>query len=125
MIGSFGDITFEVPLAPETAEHSRGAEYSAHEVVGGTPVKERVGDEADEVSFSIRLRRRWMDTVVNVERELETLRAKVDADEPEQLVLGPEPFGRFVLTRVDTTYVRMSGERVEAADVDLTFEEYN
>ena len=104
MIGSFGDITFEVPLAPETAEHSKAA---------------------DEVSFTIRLRRRWMDTVVNVGRELETLRGKVDADEPERLLVGPDVLGRYVLTAVDTTYVRASEDRIDAADVDLTFEEYN
>jgi len=125
MIGSFGDITFEVPLAPETAEHSKAADYASHEVVGGAPIRERVGEAADEVSFTIRLRRRWMDTVVNVGRELETLRGKVDADEPERLLVGPDVLGRYVLTAVDTTYVRASEDRIDAADVDLTFEEYN
>jgi len=125
MIGSFGDIAFEVPLAPETAEHSTAANYASHEVIGGAPIRERVGNTADEVSFTIRLRRQWMDVVVDVEQELETLRAKVEADEPEFLALGPEVLGRYVLTAVDTTYVRASEDRIDAADVDLTFEEYN
>jgi len=125
MIGSFGSIAFEVPLAPDTgASHSRSAEWAQHEVVGGAPALEKTGRGGDEYQMNVRLRRRWGDTVVDVASELESLRRKVDDGTPERLIIGEENFGRFVLESVNTTYQRMTGGRVDAATADLTFREY-
>ena len=126
MIGSFGNIAFEVPLAPDTgASHSRSVQFAEHEVVGGAPVLEKTGRAADEYQMSIRLRRRWGSAVVDVAAELESLRQKAEEGDPERLIIGEENFGRFVLEDVDTTYQRMTGERVDAATADLSFREYN
>jgi phage protein U len=126
MIGSFGSIPFEVPLAPDSgATHSHSAEWAKHEVVGGAPVLEKTGRAADEYQMRVRLRRRWGDTVIEVGLALEGLRRKVDDGTPERLIIGEEYFGRFVLESVDTTYQRMTGVWVDAANVDLTFREYH
>jgi len=126
MIGSFGSVAFEVPLAPDSgASHSRSVQWAQHEVVGGAPALEKTGRAADEYQMTIRLRRRWGETVVDVAAELERLREKANEGAPERLIVGEENFGRFVLESVDTTYQRMTGERVDAATADLTFKEYH
>jgi len=124
MIASFGDIVFEIPLAPESASHSTSASLAAHEIVGGTPLIERTGQESGEIGMSVRLKRHWQEGTVDIENELKKLRALVGAD-PERLMLGDTDFGRYVLESVDTDYERMTGERVDEASVDLTFTEWN
>lgn len=125
MIASFGDIVFDTGLAPDSARHRTEARYAEHPVVGAAPLLEKVGLQADEFRMPVRLRRFWAGAVIDVEAELQTLRQAEESGRVETLMLGDTVFGRYVLVSVETEITQMTGGRIDAANVQLTFREYN
>jgi len=125
MIGSFGEITFEVGRAPEPGlSEERAASYEEHNVIGGAPPLERTGRAATTLRLTLRLRGEVAPFDLNVAEELEALRSALEG-EPRRLVLGDKTYGRHVLERLTITMERMTGRTVVAADVDARFKEYN
>jgi phage protein U len=125
MLGSFGDIPFEVPAAPSVARHTAAADWAFHEVIGGAPIREKVGEEAGELRLIVELQRRAAGSTINIEDRLERLRSAASDGEVRRLIIGDENFGQHVLESVDTEYERIVGGRAMKARVDLQFTEHN
>ena len=112
MIRTFGEV-----------KRSAKARFAVHDVVEGKPVLQHVGRDLDEVSFAVRLD---AGAGVDPELEIETLRAMLDTGEPQRLILGGIPRGKFVLESLDETRRHTDGRgRLLLAEVGLKLKEYN
>lgn len=126
MIGSFGDIPFEV--SPERLRTFRdmsrkvAGRWSEHDIVAREPTLEFLGPSLDEISLTIRLSAQ---DGVHPREELDRLAQMVRGGIVEALVIGTEFFGMFAL--LDTSEARIihaSGGELMLAEVTLSLKEY-
>lgn len=105
MLGTFGDVAFVT--SPEKirtwSQLSRQgkARWATHDVIAGKPLLQFVGQDLEEIKLQIRLDVRHGLNPIN---EINTLRAIRDTGEPQTLIIGGKPYGRFVLEGVDESH---------------------
>lgn len=126
MIGSLGDIPFEVtPDRIRTfREISRrvAARWSEHAIAGRKPSLEFVGPSLDEVSLSVRLS---ATDGLNPRKEIERIALIVATGEVLPLIIGGEFLGVFaVMESSESRRVHASGGELMIAEVSLTLKEY-
>lgn len=129
MLGSLGDIVFEVSddkaFTFRNLKASTGANYQTHERIGGSPLLERVSDDVDTLSFSIKISVFWgtdpaaeMKKIDEAKREGTLLR----------FILGKNQIGayRWVITRADYTIKQIDNKgNILSVDVALSLSAYN
>lgn len=128
MLGTFGDIVFEV--SDERVNTFDGysrqgqARYASHEVLGRKPVLEYLGTALDQVSFSIKLNAALG---VNPVKELAKLRKMLNGGQAARIVIGGRPQGedKWVLESLAETYDYLDNKgNVLVATANLTLKEY-
>lgn len=126
-IGALGNIPFYVSDgAMQTVtdvQWRSGARFAEHERHGQKDLLEKVGAEADEISFSMQLS---AFLGVNPVTILDQLNAMMTSGEPHRLVLGTKTVGKlWVITDLDRALERFykDGDLLEAT-VDVKMKEY-
>lgn len=129
MLGSLGDIVFEVSddkaFTFRNLKASTGAKYQTHERIGGAPLLERVSDEVDTLSFNIKISVFWgIDPAAEMQ--------KIDEAKREgtllRFILGKNQIGayRWVITKADYTVKQVDNKgNILSADVSLSLSAYN
>jgi len=109
MIGTLGDVTFEVStekvLTFQNLRRTGKARYQKHEVISTKPVLEFVGDDLDEIPLTVRL-----DATkgVNVIGEITRLRDYKINGERLTLIIGSNVLGDFVIESVEDAWERIT-----------------
>lgn len=124
--GSFGGIVFEVSSDHiktwDGFSRSMKAGFAVHEVAAGKPKLEATGMDLARIGFSVRLDVQFC----KVLDEIESMAVVLTAQEPQVLVIGGRPLGRYVLTEIDEKRRHTDGAgRVLVAGLDLKFQEWN
>jgi len=127
MLGSFGDVTFEVSSDRirtwNDLQRSGKARWAAHELVQEKPVLQYVGPDLEEISFTVRL-----DAGLGLApaSELDALRKIRDEAEPQPLTIGGQPYGKFVLESLSESQSRFDNKgNLFLAVVSLSLKEYH
>lgn len=129
--GTLGDgdtkVTFEVSAdlvrTWTDLKRSGGARWATHEVFAGKPVKEFIGPGLDTISMSVRLD---ADRGVKPRDELRNLRSLRDTGAVNQLVIGGELAGDYVLRELSEDLRRFDAKgALLVAIVELSLEEYH
>jgi phage protein U len=128
IIGSFGEIVFEV--SPETirtfSDFSRSASsrWSAHERFGQKPRSEFLGPNLDEISFVMRFDARYG---MNPKAEMDRLLSWCREGRAEMLIIGGIPVGmdQWVIKSLTQNWIALDGTgKVIVGEADVTLEEY-
>lgn len=127
MIGSFGEVVFEVSadkvLTPTEISRTTASRWTNHEVLGKKPVSEFVGPGLDTVSLTLILNAYLG---VNVKQTMDKLLDYCRTGEAHTLVIG-DVIGvdRWKITTVTQNWAHLDGAgHVISGSVDATFEEY-
>lgn len=124
-IGAFGSIIFTVSTSQIKTfdEFSRRsvAKFADHEIAGQKPIPEFIGEELDEITFSIQLNR----TYASPERDLMLLNKIKSSGVASRLIIGSRNLGKFTLREFEEnlTHVGKNGA-ILFAEVELTLTEY-
>ena len=122
MIGTYGDIAFEIGgsrvFTFDRLSRRSAATFSRHQRAGDKPVLEFMGSDLSEITFSVHL-----SATLGVEpREaIEELLAVKDSGEEKQLIIGGHLIGNYVITEITDTWNQVTAKgRITSADVALT-----
>ncbi len=125
MIGTLGDITFEVSSDTirtfSQLTRSGQARYQQHDVIGKKPVLEFIGPDLEAVTLPVRL-----DATKGVRplTEINTMRDSRDTGERLALVIGGKLLGDFVIEKVDDTWQQIDNRgNLLLANVNLSLKE--
>lgn len=128
MVGSFGDLLFEVSTERvftfDNFTHKVASRYAKHELCNGVPVLEFLGEDTSKITLTITL---TASLGVNPGYEIKRIQELVLNGDAEWLIIGNEVVGnsRFVITEASTRAISYDGEgHVLVAQLDLTFESY-
>lgn len=128
MIGTFGDVPFEVSdrkvLTPAAFKRDVSSRWTTHTMSSGKPRVEYQGPDLMSVSFDITLR---ADLGIKPREMLDKLAAMAESSEVYDLVIGGRPVApcSWRLTQVSESWERMySGGELFSAKVSLSLEEY-
>jgi hypothetical protein len=128
VIGSFGDVIFEVSTRRVRTfdNFARGGSgrWAEHEIINQKPVPEFTGPGLEEISFSVRLD---ANMGVNPESELKKLREMRDTGKVADLIIGGEPISEsmWVLESLREQHKVFSGNgRIIIATAELSLKEY-
>lgn len=125
ILGMFGTIPFfcssNKVLTFRNLNISHSSRFAKHDVIGETPLNEYIGPEQQKVTFDIQLRAAFGSSpslcVMSLNSMLESGKAYV-------LIMGPDYFGKFVLTGFEEQRKYFSGLGASiATDVSLTLTE--
>jgi len=121
MIGTFGDIAFQVNADKvftfDDFKKTLKAGFARHRVIGKKPVIEYTGPDLDTISFSIRLDVSLRSVPADEIKKLETL---LGEGVEKNLIVGNTRLGRFVLTDLDETWTKVDSQgNLLAAIIDL------
>jgi len=126
-IGALGNIPFYVSdgnmQTVTDVQWRSGARFAEHERHGQKDLLEKVGAEADEISFSMQLSAFLGVNPITIMDQLTSMMSK---GEPHRLVLGTKTVGKmWVITDLDRTLERFykDGDLLEAT-VDVKMKEY-
>lgn len=126
MLGTYGDVTFEVSserVRTWTDFKRQGkARWASHELVQEKPVLQFVGPDIEEITFSIRFD---VSLGLNPRSELEKLRKLRDDGEPQTLTINGKGLGKYALESLaeEHRYHDNKGS-ILAAVVSVTLKEY-
>lgn len=128
IIGSFGDIVFEVSHNKirtfNNFSRSASSRWADHEIEEGKPISEFLGPDLDEISFRMRFDVAYG---MNPKTEMDRLLIKCRAGQAETLIVGGIPLGMYKWTirtvGQDWKYFDGSG-RLIVGEVDVTLREY-
>lgn len=117
-LATLGTLEFQV-LGPEPSKWSVRKRYNfvEHKRLEGKPSMQQVGGEMDVLSLDIRLHSH----LVDVTEALQALRNLADAQRAEDLVLGSEYLGRWIIASLseDIGKLAFSGDDVQRIYTDL------
>lgn len=117
VVGMLGSLPFvcsdSVVFTPVGVERGASERYARHDVIGGRPVIEWVGTDADEVSLTIRL-----DSSLGVAPELgvKLIGMMAESHEAQPLIIGPSYMGTFVVTGISEDRRHSTGAGVCIVD---------
>ena len=128
MIGSLGDIVFEVSdkkvLTPGGITRSVGSNWTTHQLIGGVVKTEYTGAKLQSLALTIQLSSRLG---VRPRKMLDKLAEMAEGRKVYPLIIGGKPVGRHMwrLTAVSETWGNIYGNgKLSSASVQLTLEEY-
>ena len=128
MIGSFGDVVFEVSHEKVRTfrdfQIQRSAKYTEHAIHGRTGLLEFTGFSAATASFTVRLA---AGLGVNPKKELDTLHQILTRHEAVPFILDGEPQGDglWVLENIDEKFEIIDNQgTLIAVEVSLKIKEY-
>jgi len=126
MLGSYGDVTFEVSEERVRSwrdfQRSGKARWAAHELVQEKPVLQHVGPDLEEIKFSVRFD---VAQGMNPTAEIDKLRKLRDAAEPQTLTIGGKPLGKFALESLEESHNWFDNRgALLGASVTLSLKEY-
>ena len=128
MVGSFGDLIFEVSTERvftfDNFTHKVAARYAKHELINSPVVLEYLGEDTHEITLNITL---TATLGVNPGLEIKRIQELVLSGSAEFLIIGNEVVGesRFVITEASTRAISYDGQgNVLVAQLDLTFKSY-
>jgi phage protein U len=128
VIGSFGDVIFEVSdklmRTFDGFSRSASAKWENHEIIGKKPISEFLGPGLDIISFTMRFDVRWG---VNPKAEMDKLLIKCRSGAVETLIIGGFALGvnKWKCTSVKQNWQAFDGQgRVIVGTADVTLEEY-
>lgn len=126
MIGTFGDIVFEVngdkAFTFDALARKGKATFARHERSGAKPVLEFTGPDLAEISFRIQ-----MSLALGVEPKtaIDALYALMEAGEEKQLIIGGSLIGNYVITELSDTWTAVSAAgRITEAALSVTLLEF-
>ncbi len=125
MIGAYLGMSFTTSdhriLTPASGlKRTIAGRFATHTPIGGKPRLEYLGQETEQVTFTIELNALYG---VKPRALIRQLKAKVGKH--GNLVLGGERISNYVLKQIDVTYYEVTKQGgVMRASVDLTLEEY-
>lgn len=127
MLGTFGDVTFEVSEERVRSwrdfQRSGKARWASHELVQDKPVLQHVGPDLEEIKFSVRFD---VAQGLNPAAEIDKLRKMRDAAEPQTLTIGGHPLGKFALESLDESHNWFDNRGgLLGASVSLSLKEYH
>lgn len=126
VIGSFGDIIFEVStegrvVTPESVSRSSSAAYAEHTVVGAQPRIEFLSPTLSSINMHVILR---ADMQLSPEKEAERLRQYCHAGIHQRLIIAGKNFGDYVLESINETFLRGNAHGFLTISAELSFKEY-
>jgi len=128
MIGSLGDILFEVSSREvrtfKDYRRSTKARYASHDIVGKKPVLEYIGPGGEEITFSMQFS---MQLGIVPAEETARLRELCEKGEAMYLVLSNETIGEnpWVIESVGEAADTIDHKgRIIVTQVDVTLKEY-
>ena len=128
MVGSFGDIIFEVSSDKIRTfdDFSRAASgrWAAHEIIGQKPKSEFLGPALDEISFKVRFDVQFG---VNPKAEMDKLLIMCRSGVAETLIVGGTALGvdKWVIKSVTQNWQHFDGAgRCVVGGADVALEEY-
>lgn len=128
MIGSLGDIVFEVSakkiITPSGISHSAGSNWTAHQLIGGRIKTEYCGPKLQSLAMTIQLSSRFG---VKPRKMLDKLSQMAEGREVYPLIIGGKPVGRnyWRLTSISESWGHIyGGGELASVSVQLTLEEY-
>ena len=128
MIGSLGDIVFEVSdkklLTANGITRSVGSNWTTHQLIGGKVKTEYSGAKLQSLSMTIQLNSRFG---VRPRKMLDKLAEMAEGRKVYPLIIGGKPVGRnyWRITSVSESWGNIySGGELASASVQLTLEEY-
>ena len=101
------------------------ARWAEHEILGEKPLSEFLGENLEEISFTMLFRK---DQGVNPQSEVNTLKELRDGGTPVQLVLGFKVIGYFLLSLLVLSYSVDFWDKwghPEAITADVSLKEYS
>lgn len=126
MIGTFGPVTFSSSSRSvrtfSDLKRSRSFRFAKHDVISGKPKLERIAEDLDSISFTMRF-----DLALGVDprAELDRLDSIFRSGDANNLMVGGSPLGMFVIEKMDEDWRRIDGRgRLIVASVDLQLTEY-
>lgn len=129
MLGSLGDIVFEVSnekaLTFRNLKASTGAKYQTHERIGGAPLLERVSENVDTLSFSVLISAFWG---VNPAEEMKKIDDAVREGTLLRFVLGRERIGAYMWVITSASYTIKQVDKqgnILSAEASLSLSAYN
>lgn len=127
-IGSFGPVVFEVSskriLTFNELKRKSGSRWEEHEVIGGKPIPEFVGQALDEITLPILLR---ASAGIDPKAELDKLRDFKNSGKTSYLVIGGSSISKsqwFLQDMSEVHKVYDAKGRLITAEVELTLKEY-
>lgn len=128
MVGSLGDVAFEVSdkmiRTIDGYRRSASARIAQHEITGRKAISEFIGPSLESISFQMKLSRQWG---VVPERELETLRKYRDEGEVLLFMLNNKVVGenKWLIESIDESvdHFGMRGE-ILMVTVSVSLVEY-
>ena len=127
-IGCLGDIAFEITsdklFTPGNMKRTGKARYSSHQLHGRKALTEFVGVDPETFTFDMQLSSYLG---VNVDSELEKLRAYMNSGKTLPLVIGRKSYGeyRWVITAFTANVKHTDGNgNTIYATVSVTLQEY-
>jgi len=98
------------------------ARYAKHELINRTTALEKVGDEVEQITLTIKLVKALG---VSPEEQARLIRDYIREGHQDFLVIGAEVIGQFVITSMEESreYVDCFG-RTQVSELRLTFEEF-
>ena len=125
-VGSFGQIIFEVSAQRlyliRGFKRTTGARVEEHKVQGNKARLEYLSPELDTVDFEI-----FFHSIhgIDPQMEIDSLRNLCRDGEAQQLIVGGQILGKFLLTQVDEEWQKSNGRgELLVASVKVTFKEY-
>lgn len=110
LVGILGTLPFTCAdrfvLTFRDFRRQMGEKYAKHAVIGGAPVAEWTGTEAQEISLTITLN---AGLGVPPQAGMLLLKSMLEGRGSQRLVIGPEYFGRFVLESISESRRHFSG----------------
>ena len=126
MIGTFGPVTFSSSSRSVRTfsdfQRSRSYRFAKHDVITGKPKLERIAEDLDSVSFTMRF-----DLALGVDpkAELARLDRLFRSGEAHNLMVGGSPLGMFVIEKMSEDWRRIDGRGLLiTASVNLQLTEY-
>lgn len=127
-VGSMGKVVFNVSsrriFTFDNYSRSTASKVASHEIMGSKPKLEVIGNESDEITFDILIRKQQN---VNPQKKYEELRQMCESGKVFPLILGGKPVSNnhWLLTNVGKS-VNFFGKRGEviSMSVSVTLKEY-
>ncbi|WP_022850652.1 phage tail protein [Limisalsivibrio acetivorans] len=126
MIGSLGDVVFEVSSTRvrtfDALRREHSAKYAKHEILSGKPVLEHTGGGNTKISFTMQF---VSSLGVNPIDELARLRSLLDAGEPLPLFFGDKQYGKYCIESISETHKTIDNQgRTHTAEAQVSLIEH-
>lgn len=126
-IGSFGNMVFETSAEKictwSQLKRSGQARFAKHDVLGGKPMLQFLGADLEEFELTVRLD---VALGINPMSELENLREVRAAGNYNDLFIGPQKIGRYVLESFSETWLHTDNRgNLLVAECTMKLREYH